>query len=766
MSTENAAPSSGHPAEYRSDTPAPAPPPIGATGAAPAAFLGRPAAPPPPPPDGSPADPQTTPDRSTDQPGRSTDQEDGADHTSRRAVEQQHLERNDDHTMPGLTIEQHLDRNDGQNIGLQIVQAINRLRGDLLPPDWIAQQLATFTRPDDEQQALRTSLTLSHVLVLHAPESVGRYTAALAALHHMVGDNIRQVRREPGESFSAEGLEGERTGWILDLRDEGDRLPSGVGPALLEDAPHLQKAGSYLTVLTATHTWRNVSRGTDVLAHPLSLPDPNGVLRAHLENVAPPVKADRWLARSEITEGIAGRLPAEIAAWARAIREAEHRDPLGECFLDDLVDEVVQAAEDWRTQLLDWHTKQQDSAHRNYLLAAAVLDGAPVETVYDAAQSLAKALGEKPKPPRGQQGLGVIALTDAIDADVSDEDTVCFLRTGYAEAVVDYFWADRPHLVQDFTRWTADQTGNKNLPEDVAHQLADRVTGWALKYMRAKRGKRATNLLRQIAGQWSQSLPEQARDLLTVAALDTEAGRRVRDVYLEWARTSDQETPPRLKTALARACERLADVYPTMMLLRLTELAAHTDSKDVTGAVGHALTVLWDQPQKRQDIQDQLAGWSGNQDPGRRNAAHHAFLHLAARTSKDGAPVLLATAHQDNAQATWQTARWRGLLQDSRSLPRPLLQQALTSWMDAALALPGVQDLVLTTLQHAVYQPQTDTVYAADRYLALSHLLFAWAPVQPQHPSSDPEKLRDQLLLALRQADPAAPAPEGHAAQD
>ncbi|MFD5124140.1 hypothetical protein [Streptomyces sp. NPDC058385] len=756
MSIESAAPSSDH-AEHSSDIPTPAPPPFEADGAAPAAFLGPSAATAPPPND-SPADPQTTPDSSTDR-------EDSADHTGRRAAPR-HLERHDDHTIPGLIIEQHLGRNDGQNIGLQIVQAINRLRGDLLPPDWIAQQLATFTRPDDEQQALRTVLTDHNVLVLHAPDSVGRYTAALAALHHLVGNNIRQVRREPGEPFSAEGLEGAKTGWILDLRDEGDRLPSGVGAALLEDTPHLEKAGSYLIVVTVTHTWRNASRGTDALARPLSLPDPNSVLRAHLENVAPPVKADRWLERSEITEGIAKRLPAEVAAWARAIREAEFLDPYGELSFDELVDEVVQAAEDWRTQLLDWHTEQQDSTHRNYLLAAAVLDGAPVETVYDAAQSLAKALGEKPKPPRGQQGLGVIALTDAIDAEVSDEDTVCFLRTGYAEAVVDYFWADRPHLVQEFTSWTADQTGNKNLPEDVAYQLADRVTGWALKYMRAKRGKRATNLLRQIAGQWSQSLPEQARDLLTMAALDTEAGRRVRDVYLDWARTSDQETPPRLKTALARACERLADVYPTMMLLRLTELAARTDSQDVTGAVGHALTVLWDQPKRRQDIQDQLASWSGNQGPGRRTAAHHAFLHLAARTSENGAPVLLATARQDNAQATWQTARWRGLLQDSRSLPRPLLQQALTIWMEAALALPDLQDLVLTTLQHAVYQPQTDSVYAADRYLALSHLLFAWAPVQSQHPSSAREKLRDQLLLALRQADPAAPAPADHAAQD
>ncbi|MBP0458982.1 hypothetical protein [Streptomyces montanisoli] len=662
---------------------------------------------------------------------------------------------------PLISIHQRLADNNGVNIGLQINQAINRLRGDLLPPEWITERLATYEQPVQEKEELHRILTQHHVLVLHAPDHPGRYTAALAALHRKVGDNIRHVRREPGEAFSAEGLEDHKTGWILDLRDEGNRLPSGVGPALLEDAPHLADCGSYLAVLAATEPWRHASKGTDRLAHRLPLPPPEEVLRAHLERTPPPVKSDRWIGASEVTAGIKDGPPAKVARWAEAIREAECLDLKKEKPFKDLVHEVVQAVEDWRAELLDWHTRHEDSAHRNYLLAAAVLNGAPVETVYGAADTLAQALGESPPPRHGQQGLGVIALTDAIDAYVTDDDTLRFRRIGYGEAVVDYFWADRPHLIKRFTHWTADQTGNKDLPDDVANQLADRVTTWALQYMRAKHGRRATQLLRDIAGQWSTSLPEQARDLLTVAAVDTGTGRRVRDAYLAWARRSDRDVPPRLKTALARACERLADVYPTMMLLRLTELAAHTEDEDVTDAVGHALTVLWDQPTSRSEIQDQLDDWSRSPEAGRRTAAHHAFLHLAARTTEDGRPVLLVAAHEDKSQA-WQTARWRDLLLHYRTLPGPLLQQALNAWMNAAASLPDLQEPVLTILQHAVYQSQTDTVYAADRYLALSHLLFAWAPVQSLHPPSEQEVLRDRLLLALRQADPAVPAPDGH----
>ncbi|MFE0763272.1 hypothetical protein [Streptomyces smyrnaeus] len=664
---------------------------------------------------------------------------------------------------PRVSVEQRFARNDGVAIGVQIVQEIHRLRGDLLPADWITQRLATYERPEHEQEELHGILVRDHVLVLHAEEHTGRYTAALNALHRLVGTRIRQVRREPGDVFSIEGLRESNTGWILDLRDDGDKLPSGIGPALTEDAPSLRHSGSYLVVLADTDAWERAAKGTTVLAHALQAPAPQTVLRAHLEKTVPSVAADRWLAESQITEGIEDLLPADVVEWSHIIRETEALEKeTGQTF-GELVEHVVAAAEeDWRTRLMKWHTEHHDSTHRNYLLAAAVLDGAPVETVYAAADTLAKALGEDPAPHPGQQGLGVIALTDAIDADLTDEDTVAFWRPRFAEAVVDYFWADRPHLIKSFTRWTAEQTNNKDLPEDVTSELVGRVTGWALEYMRRKR---TTKLLREIAGQWAEALPEQARDLLIAAVLDPETSRRARDAYRTWAQRSDADVPPHLKTALAHACARLAEVYPSTMLRRLTELAAHTESEEVYSAVGEALNVLWDQPRQQQAIQDRLAEWASGTHEGRRAAAHHAFVHLAARTTPDGRPVLLATDAGGSHHA-WHAARWRGLLDNTTEHLQAPLQKALTIWMDAATAHPDLRETVLVTLQHAIYQPHTDAVYAADRYLALSHLLYSWAPVQSQHLPTAPEQLRDELILALRRADPAAPMPESHAPVD
>jgi hypothetical protein len=658
------------------------------------------------------------------------------------------------------SVEQHFGRNEGIAIGIQINQTIHRLRGDLLPTDWINRRLATYRRLPAEEQKLNDILTREHVLVLHASESTGRYTAALAALHQKVGAQIRQVRREPGDPVSVEGLEGARIGWILDLRDEGDRLPSGIiGPSLTEDAPYLQRTGSYLVVLTSTEAWQQVARGSDALAHHLQHPDPIPVLRAHLETLEV-LRADRWLSEERITTGIGGRPPAEVVGWARTIHEAEALAQGTQKVFEELVDDVVQAAEDWRTRLLAWHTGHPDSSDRNYLLAAAVLDGAPVETVYKAADSLARALGETPQPRSGQQGLGVIALTEAIHADLTREDTVCFRRPGYTESVVDYFWVDRPHLTQEFTHWTAEQTRNKDLPDDVADQLAGRVSRWALDYTRRKRAKRATELLRDIAQQWAKPLPEQACDLLAAAALDPEAGRRARDAYLSWVRRSDEDVSPRLKVVLAQACERLAAVYPTMMLLRLTELAAHTEEREVTSAVGHALTALWDQPKQRQNIQNKLTEWASDSSESRRTAACHAFIHLATRTADDGCPVLLTTTRNDERH-DWQAARWRDLL-DSKP-PYPLLQPAFNAWMDAAVARSDLREPVLSTFQDAIYRPESDLYYSSDRCVVLTHLLYAWAPPQSQHPPSVEEQLRDQLVHTLHEADLTAPMPHQHA---
>lgn len=656
-------------------------------------------------------------------------------------------------------VAQNVVHNAGTMIGIQIQREIQRLRGLPLTAREVDEHLRTYVRHEEDHKKIADILGGQPLVVLYGEDGSGRYTTALDVLRQRMGSGIRLVRREPGDAFAVEYLTDRNTGWILDLRSEDEQLPPGFGRTLLTDAPLLTDAGSCLVVLTHPRAWSRGGSGAANLACALSRPQARDVLRAHLEKPRLPIDASRWLGESRIAEGIEGKSPAEVASWAQAIHTAERldrRSPNAATPDEDrkrfekLVDHVVQATEDWRSKLLSWQLTYTDSDYRNYLLAAAALDGAPAETVYDASQQLARALGEHPEPRPGQQGLGVVALTDAINGYLGSGDTVCFDRPGYTEAVVDYFWADRPHLAGKFTSWTATQAAT--LPEDLAAPLAFRVSQWALRYTVRKR---TTRLLRAIAQEWSPptALPSHARDLLIAAALDPATGQRARDAYLTWARDDSGKVPASLKSVLAQACEQLAAVYPKSMLLRLTELA---QDETVADAVGQALTALWDQPSQRRTIQDSLTAWSQGADAARKSAAHLAFAHLAVRTTGNALPALLAS-QDDDLDTDWITARWRGALDTNAK--HPTTYKAFTVWMNAALGVPGIQEQILQIFINAVHRP-TDPVYAARRFLTASHFLFAWAPSEPGQAATAHTELRDHLMTTLRQADPAAPPPD------
>ncbi|WP_206301859.1 hypothetical protein [Streptomyces sp. AcE210] len=305
--------------------------------------------------------------------------------------------------------------------------------------------------------------------------------------------------------------------------------------------------------------------------------------------------------------------------------------------------------------------RNSDSAHRNYLLAAAALDGVPAETIYDAHSTLGAALDDPPRPTKGQQGPGTIQLTDTIGAELGTDDRIRFLKPGYAEAVVDYFWVDRPHHVAAFTQWTAEQAAS--LPRDLGVPLAERVTQWATRYTLAKQ---SFTVLRAIATQWASTkqLHSHAQDLLVASAVDPTAGKPAREQYLAWAKNPDTQeladrkhTPTALKQALAGALAQLGPAYPQIALKRLSELAANTTDTGVTDAVGDALMALWDQHGLQKTIRTTLTSWFNASQSHYTAAARRAFLHLADRTTLDGTPVLLTRADTD--PDSWPLTGWR-----------------------------------------------------------------------------------------------------------
>lgn len=665
----------------------------------------------------------------------------------------------------GSRIEQHVGNVQGGTVvGVLIQQAMRQQRGDLLPADVIERVRGIYV-PGGDYDSAEGLLKEHHLVVLHGAPGSGRYTTALRLLQQRV-DAIRQVRRDPDASFGIEELTEEDTGWILDVRSRDEKLPPDFGLRLANDMAHLRGTRSYLVVAIDEVIWNRVGQHAAGLASALAPPPAEDVLRAHLKSASPPVDPESWLAEPGITQGIKGRLPGQVAAWAAAICSAEDLDrsrprPVTEedraARRAESVASVIAAADDWRTHLMEWHTANEDSTYRNYLLAAAVLDGSPSETIYEAARTLAKALGEAEPNRRGQQGLGVVALTGKAGAELGADDTVWFNRPGYAEAVVEYFWADRPHLVGEFTRWSADQASH--LPKELANPLVDRVSEWVLHYTGRKR---TAKLLKSTVMAWAQpsANPAAAVDLLIAAALDPDTGQRARDAYRAWIRSDTErrangkpaQMSSHAKSALAAACGRLAEIYSTAMVARLAELASGSTTDDlVTRTVGEALAALWGQPDQRDTIRTTVADWSASPRGDQRKAAHLTFAHLAARRDPQGHPELLAAEASDDARA-WITAGWRGVLTHQK--PESVVSEAFGLWMDAATDQPGLRDRVLATLSDAVYPPAIDTTHGALLHVNILRLLYAWAP-EPS--AQNKTQVRDALVTALLQRDPTAP---------
>ncbi|WP_406340505.1 hypothetical protein [Streptomyces sp. NBC_01578] len=666
------------------------------------------------------------------------------------------------------SVVQKVANNHGTVIGVQNVSEIQRLRGTPLPKDWIDERLHAYVADGDATEVLDALLTNHRVAVIHAGPGTGRYTTALHVLTRKGVASVRQVRREPNERFDVEGLKDEGTGWILDLRDPEERVRSGFGLHLEEGTDHLVETRSFLVVVIRTESWAQVAGEASRLAHHLTPPTALEVLRAHLTRGQISTDAERWLTHLEIIAAVENGTPAEAARWAQIISSAVRLNPQAAsrtATADDftrLVDSVVQSAQDWRQKLREWHTQNTVSTHRDYLLAAATLDGAPAETVYEAQATLSRALKDRSRPTKGQQGPGIIELTHTIGADLSDDDRIRFLLPGYAEAVVDYFWVDRPHHVAAFTRWTAEQA--TVLPPDIGLPLADRVTQWATRYTLAKQN---VKLLRTITSQWAglKKTSRHAQDLLVAAALDPTTGKLAREQYLAWAKAPDTDdlthtthTPTALKQALAGALVELGPVYPHIVLKRLSELALNTTDTHVANAVGDALTTLWDQPRLQNTIRTTLTFWFNSSQNHYTSAARRTFLHLAGRTTSDKTPVLLSTTNETSEP--WTLNGWRCALDDTIS---PDLQSAFDTWMNSTLTHPDTRSAVLKTFTEAVFRSDTDRTYLAPRFLVLSHAANGWEPAHAGQPPTARTHLRDELLIALHTADPAAPTPTEHA---
>ncbi|WP_138906071.1 hypothetical protein [Streptomyces chryseus] len=654
----------------------------------------------------------------------------------------------------------HADTNHGTMIG-QWFEAVQLHSGAPLPGERVMRELADYSAIGNEEQAA-SLLKANQVLVLVADNlGSGRWTAALRLLTTVPeeGLTLRRVRRETGESFSMEGLRGrKRTGWILDLREAEENIPASCDFGLeLHQVDDLRDDDSYLIVLVGTKLWERIGHGAGDLALTPQPPDPAELFTALLRS-AGVTHPEAWADDHRFKKDLRQLRPGQVRDWARTVvqSDSQYRAATGRGTEPgtDGFEAVAKAAGNavtgWMDVLAEWHSDTgRTSYDRNYLLLAAVYDGAPIDNVHLKIASLAQAFGEKGErstPLSGQQGPGLIQLARQIKAVPRPDGYLSFPGPGFPEAVVRYFWRDRPELIDAFTKWTAQLCLELKHPQGT--RLAQRMAPWILHHAQAAR---STRLLHLVARDWSEddNLAPHAHDLLVAAILDPEIGQLTRNATGTWA--VNEDTSARLLQTLARVFQSLTPAHPKQMLRRLSELA-RSQKDGVADAVGAAIDALWSDDDLRTRLRSTLTSWFDSDQAALQQTAGSAFMYLALQRDQSGEPALLGEPQA--AVPDWVIRGWRTVLEAAElSL---LARRACAAWLDAAATREGGAERITTTLVRAVHETPTDHL-RGQRFLNLVRLAEHWMLQGGAQDAERRNQFRAELLRRTQLEDPHRP---------
>ncbi|WP_432091517.1 hypothetical protein [Streptomyces sp. NRRL F-5630] len=644
-----------------------------------------------------------------------------------------------------------------------------------LPHRYLKTVRAVFAEPVGYRAAYKALEEPGAVLVLPREPGAGRTFTAhalLADLHLNNGARVGPLSFGGTARFPLRLLPRERNaGYLLDLPADEDgtvAVSSDFGALLHDIRLRLKGSSSRLIVLTTPEQWQRIRGGAPEGVVPrLGKPDPVDVARTWLSAEAPELDTSRWLADARIQELLAGRPPSDVlqtvgliikatqasqVPWAResASREQAEADPDG---FNARVLSVIQARADWRKELLNWHKKPgRTDFQRNFLLVAALFRSATVAHVYVKAADLCGHFGT-PLALEGQVSPGVLEMVDKIGADLHPvNDTLDFGRPGWDDAVLSYFWIDRPAARKTFLAWMAEAPTTKRKSNEFLESfttddrllLANRIGTFAVRW--AARHRKPDPLVRIISA-WhgDQILWNTATELISAAALHPTMGRFIHELLLHWSKNKEDAALPKL--AVDVCAGEFGRLYTNKALLRLG-YAAGSEDPGVQKSLHGAVRVIWSDPTARKILFDSIISWCAP-NTNRLASGRRSFAALATLTADQNGeaaprPVLL----QENGEADdFQPALkdlsvgWRTLLASADNDAEPA--EALRLWMDAAHQRPDLRPMVFSVLRGALDASEPDLARRLRN--RLNDLLYAWQP----YPAPDSDATRVQLRHEL-----------------
>jgi hypothetical protein len=645
-----------------------------------------------------------------------------------------------------VTADMRANQNNGNMIGVSItlaadgdldfgLQDIERMAGRFVEPSAPASGL------DFGQARHRLLAPDNRVIVIVGEEGTGRSIAAhtlLAYVHAERGVPCARLLLGGANEFPSLRLEAKRRRALLltlPTEEAEVQVSSHFGADLSAAIAVLRQNDSYLIVVAALEQWRRISLGAPDSVVWYSQPaDLREIARSWLAESMRLSAIDRWLGDHRIEELFAGQHPQDAVDIAALIRAA-HEAPAGA--LDDLdlggesagpaelqepgsdfnnrVMSVVNARSNWRAHLLKWHTQPaRISLERNFMLAVAALPTAVhVSHAYDQALKLCERFGENIQEAKGQQGPGAIAMAQAIGARFGDDLTIVFARPGWADAVLRYFWIDRPDLVPAFFKWLADVPLHaRRLRSQMAEQIGERM-------IRLASDKRDMTPLTSIFKVWSadRELRGVVADLCVKVARTSMLEPLIHRELLQWSKSEDRL----LRRLVVDVCAGgYGAAFPEKALVRLNHAAA-ADDPDLDDAVSDAVMQIWRLSSMRGTVFKRLCAWTQLHDA-RAGKARRTFALLAALAVPEGVQPQLLEPSADGERFEEQdlVQGWRSVLRHGTDLPL----KPISRWLDAAAESSSTRAQVFKILREAVDTRGHDEGPRA--FINLNMLLREW----------------------------------------
>ncbi|MFJ9718539.1 hypothetical protein ACIRPQ_21805 [Streptomyces sp. NPDC101213] len=599
----------------------------------------------------------------------------------------------------------------------------------------VAHAVSRLKRPYDR----------SRVLVLCGEEGTGLRTAALRVLSD-VGVPTEQIRWlvldwDQPRTEQIPHFEGH--GYVLDLTGYGV-LSKDFYTGLADYQKEAEAAGAFLIILADPNGW-NPGTLTTVPAVPVDRPPAMQVAEAHLRHLA----ADRldWLRGAPLDALLAPEAPASDAArLARLIAEAQENGQ----------EAVKQEFTDWREDLRKWfeaHAQPEDLRERAFLVAAALLEQAPVSVVLEAADQLFAVVGGRLPDGGALAGRDLDQRRKAIKASLVNGEDISLEaeQHGLSAAVLKYVWQQRPQLRPVLLEWASRISTSNGINVHHLRRIADCLVQLSL--------LPGGSTVRSVASTWIDTGREAHRQLaveiLETMALHPVTGVAVRKNLYDWAQ---QKTVSReLIQAIAEICAgRLGQRYPRIALTRLRLLASRDDEL-AREAVANAVRTLAGNPEQRLLVLSEIVGWAESTDGTVRTAGARTFLALTDLTSPALLPLVTVPSREADGDPADELASklfvqgWRAALQEP--LENRAARDHLAAWLDSS----ELSDNQVLPLAAAVLHDQLGKAGTAE--------LLVGSPDSTDLGRTRRKRLIDQLI-AQQTASPTESGPASYPGGD